>query len=77
MPRHKTEFQLGMETILNNKESNFLKHPEVFNAIVSESKMPISQIIRHLGKNKNKKVEPSDKEKSEQRLNNLESKINK
>jgi hypothetical protein len=64
-----------METILNNKESNFLKHPEVFNAIVSESKMPISQIIRHLGKTK--KVQPSDKEKSEQRLQNLEAKINK
>lgn len=75
MPRHKSEYQIGMETILNNKETNFLKNPQVFNAIVSESKMPISQIIRHLGKNK--KLEPSDKEKSEQRLQNLEAKINK
>jgi hypothetical protein len=75
MPRHKSEYQIGMETILNNKETSFLKNPQVFNAIVSESKMPISQIIRHLGKNK--KLEPSDKEKSEQRLQNLEAKINK
>ena len=74
MPRRKSEYQIGIETILNNKETNFLKNPQVFDAIVSESKMPISQIIRHIGKNK--KLEPSDKEKSEQRLHEFETKIN-
>lgn len=75
MPRHKSVFQIGMETILNNKDANFLKNPQVFNSILTESKMPVTQIIRHLGKTK--KTEPSDKEKSEQRLQNLEAKINK
>ena len=52
MPRHKSEFQIGMETILNNKEASFLKNPHVFNSIVSESKMPLTQVIRHLAKTK-------------------------
>ena len=75
MPRRKSEFQIGMETIMNNKQANFLNNPDVFNAIQAETKMPISQIIRHLAKNKPNV--PSDKERSEERLNNLEAKINK
>ena len=74
MPKHKTEFQIGMETILNNKEASFLRNPNVFNAILSETKMPVTEMIRQIGKQK-KSNELSDKQKSEQRLNNLETKI--
>ena len=73
--KHKSQFQIGMETILNNKEASFLKNPAVFNEIQQQSQMPISQMIRHIGKTK--KSEPTEKEKSEARLNKLESKINK
>lgn len=73
MPKHKTEFQIGMETILNNPTASFLKNPQVFNSILQETNMPVTQLIRQLGKTKK---EISDKEKSEQRLNNLENKIN-
>jgi hypothetical protein len=73
--RHKSQFEIGMNTILNNKDASFLKNPAIFNEIHQESKMPISQMIRHIGKTK--KSEPTEKEKSQARLNNLESKINK
>jgi hypothetical protein len=72
MPRRKTEFEIGMATVLNNKDASFLKHPEVFNTIQSESKMPLTKLMRHLGRTKK---ELTDKEKSEQRLNALKAKI--
>lgn len=72
MPRHKTEFEIGMATVLNNKDASFLSNPHTFNAIQSESKMPFTKLIRHLGRTKK---ELTDKEKSEQRLNALKSKV--
>jgi hypothetical protein len=71
MPRHKTEFEIGMATVLNNKEASFLTNPNTFNAIQSESKMPFTKLMRHLGRTKK---ELTDKEKSEQRLNALKAK---
>jgi len=71
MPRHKTEFELGMATVLNNKDASFLTNPTTFNAIQTESKMPFTKLIRHLGRTKK---ELTDKEKSEQRLNALKAK---
>jgi hypothetical protein len=73
--KQKTQFQIGMETILNNPQTSFLKNPATFNEIQQQSQMNISQMIRHIGKTK--KSEPTEKEKSQARLNNLESKINK
>jgi hypothetical protein len=73
--RQKSQFEIGMNTILNNPQASFLKNPAVFNEIQQQSQMPISQMIRHIGKTK--KSEPTEKEKSQARLNNLESKINK
>jgi len=72
MPRHKTEFEIGMATVLNNKDASFLTNPTTFNTIQSESKMPFTKLIRHLGRTKK---ELTDKEKSEQRLNALKAKI--
>jgi hypothetical protein len=71
MPRHKTEFEIGMATVLNNKDASFLTNPTTFNTIQSESKMPFTKLIRHLGRTKK---ELTDKEKSEQRLNALKAK---
>jgi hypothetical protein len=73
--KQKTQYQIGMETILNNPQASFLKNPATFNEIQQQSQMNISQMIRHIGKTK--KAEPTEKEKSQARLNNLESKINK
>lgn len=79
MPR-KTEFALGLETILNNPKTNFLKNPKVFNEIHAQSKMPLSTMIRQIGRT-SKRVskeqrEPTDAEKSEARLDKMEAKQN-
>jgi|APCry1669192269_1035402.scaffolds.fasta_scaffold07849_4 hypothetical protein len=73
MPRrHKSDYQTGLEVMLNNPDANFLKNPKVFNEIHRESQMPISAMVRHLGKTaKNHRKEPqkpSDQERSEARL---------
>lgn len=73
----KNSFQLGLEQVLNNKDTNFLNNSHVFNEIHRNSGMSISQMMRHIGKNKKEKSkEPSEKEKSEQRLKELEAKSN-
>lgn len=78
MPPRKTTFQLGLETILNNKETSFLKNPQTFAAIREESKMPLSAMITHIGKGararKGKKNEPTDEERSKARIEVIESK---
>ena len=77
MPRNKTHFQLGMETILNNPQTSFLKNPKVFGEIHQQSKMPLSSMIRTIGKSSKshkKPAEPTDDEKSKARLDQMESK---
>lgn len=75
MPR-KTEYQLGLETILNNPKTSFLHNPATFNEIHSQSGMSYNQMIRFVGKGaKNKKgKEPTDAEKGEARLKELDAK---
>lgn len=80
MPRRKNDFTMGLETILNNPNTSFLTQPKVFNEIHSQSKMPLSTMIRTIGRSakdqKHKKSEPTDEEKSEARLKAMESKQN-
>lgn len=76
--RRKTDFATGLETILNNPQTSFLKNPKVFNEIHQQSQMPLSQMIRTIGKtSKNQKrqpQEPTDDEKSKARLDQMENK---
>ena len=76
MPRHKSDFARGLETILNNPDTNFLKNPKVFGEIHAQSKMPLSHMIRTIGKSSkhHKPKEPTDDEKSKARLDQMESK---
>lgn len=77
MPRRKNDFTMGLETILNNPQTSFLKNPKVFSEIHSQSKMPLTTMIRTIGKSAkgNKKApEPTDAEKSEARLTQMEAK---
>ena len=69
--RNKNSFQVGLEHILNNPNASFLTNPNVFNEIHKQSGLTLTQMVKHIGK---KKKEPSEKEKSEQRLKELESK---
>ena len=78
MPRRKNDFTMGLETILNNPNTSFLTQPKVFSEIHSQSKMPLSTMIRTIGRSakdqKNKKTEPTDEEKSQTRLSKMEAK---
>ena len=81
MPR-KTDFQLGLETILNNPATSFLKNPVTFNEIHKQSAMPVASMIRQVGKgsrgqNGKARKEPTDEERSKARLETMESKTEK
>lgn len=78
MPGRKTDFAIGLETILNNPQTSFLKNPKTFGEIHAQSKMPLASMIKTIGKgtkdNKGKPKEPTDEEKSEARLKMLDAK---
>ena len=80
MPRKmKDEFSAGLETILNNPKTSFITNPKTFREIHSQSGMTMSAMIKHIGKQSKKMKEhkPTDAERSEARLDNLETKSEK
>lgn len=74
----KNDFTVGLETILNNPQTSFLTQPKVFSEIHSQSKMPLSLMIRTIGRSakdkKGKPKEPTEDEKSQARLEAMKSK---
>jgi len=74
MPSHKTNFQLGMEAVLNNPQTSFLTNPKTFHEIHKQSGMSMSAMMKHIGGQAKKQKEkgPTDAEKSEQRLKEME-----
>lgn len=74
--KHKSDFSIGLEHILNNPQTNFVKNPTVFGEIHKASGMSVSEMIRHVGKRSKsvkKDEKPSDDERSKERLAALES----
>lgn len=71
----KSDCQLGMELILNNPKTSFLKNPDTLNEIVKQSGMGLTNTIKYIGKSSKKgiKKEPvvSDDERSKSRLATL------
>jgi hypothetical protein len=77
MPKkYKSHFTAGLETILNNPQTSFMRNPKVFGELHKQSGMSMSEMIRHVGRgSKQKKVaEPTDAEKSQARLDAMEKK---
>lgn len=78
MPRRKGDFTLGLEAMLNRPEMSPIKNPQVMREIHAKSEMSLSQMLSYIGKNSRTKngkpKEPSDKEKSEARVAELEAK---
>lgn len=76
---HKTNFQLGMEAVLNNPQTSFLTNPRTFHEIHKQSGMSMNAMMKHIGgkvkQQKNK--EPTDAEKSKERLDAMEAKTEK
>lgn len=79
MPRRKDDFSLGLETILNNPATSFIKNPKTFKEIHAQSGMPVIQMIQHIGRTSKKRKEekPSDDERSKERLETLEANSDK
>jgi len=72
MPRHKTAYVLGLEKILNTPNASFMNNPSAFREINTHSGMSMTEMIKHIGKKRgNETKPPTDKQKSEERLNNL------
>jgi hypothetical protein len=73
--KHKSDFTLGLETILNNPKTNFVKHPTVFKEIHKASGLSMAELIRHVGKKSKsttKDEKLSDDDRSKERLATLE-----
>jgi division protein CdvB (Snf7/Vps24/ESCRT-III family) len=74
-------FKLGLEKILNNPKTSFLTNPATFHEIHKTSGMPMSAMIKQIGKMeqnvRGKKKEKSDDERSKERLDELQSKSEK
>ena len=70
----KSDFVLGLEKILNNPNTNFVNNPKVFHEIHKHSEMGMADMIKYIGKkSKTKKnEEPTDSERSKERLAALE-----
>jgi len=74
MPR-KTDYQLGMEAVLNNPKTSFLQNPKTFNEIQSQSGMSMAAMMKHIGGKTRKQQQqgPTDAEKAKERLDAMES----
>jgi hypothetical protein len=74
MPRVKDDFSAGLETILNNPATSFLKNPKTFKEIHAQSGMSLTSMVRHIGRKSKtqKETKPTDEERSKARLDNLE-----
>lgn len=74
MPKVKDDFSAGLEAILNNPQTSFLKNPKTFKEIHTQSGMSLTGMIRHIGhKSKSHtKSKPTDDERSKARLDTLE-----
>jgi hypothetical protein len=67
-----------MEAVLNNPQTSFLTNPRTFHEIHKQSGMSMNAMMKHIGgKVKQKKKEPTDAEKSKERLDAMESKTEK
>ncbi len=74
MPRERNDYIKGMELFLNNPKTSYKANPQVFDELHKKSGMSISEMFKHVGRSSKyvKPKEPTDAEKSQERLNQLE-----
>ena len=75
MPKQrKSDFAKGLEVMLNDpRTSPFTADgAKVFKEIMTASELPLSDALKYIGKGKKKTKGPSDKERSEARIEKLE-----
>jgi hypothetical protein len=72
----KSDYHKGLERVLNNPKTSFLHNGDVFSEMHRQSQMPMTSMLRHIGRG-SKSKQPTDKERSETRLKEMEAKSEK
>ena len=75
MPKpRKSDFAKGLEVMMNDPRTSpfTAEGSKVFKEVVSASQMPLSEVLKYVGKGKKKVKGPTDKERSEARVEKLE-----
>lgn len=74
MPKHKSDMMKGLETMLNDPRTSpfTAEGSKVFKEVISAAELPLTEALKYIGKGKKKAKAPTDKEKSEQRIQKLE-----
>jgi hypothetical protein len=75
MPKQrKSDFAKGLEVIMNDPRTSpfTAEGSKAFKEIVSASAMPLTDVLKYVGKGKKKTKGPTDKERSEARIEKLE-----
>lgn len=70
----KSEYHKGLERVLNNPKTSFLKDGAVFGEMYKQSGMPMTTMLRAIGRGVKSSKEPTDTQRSEQRLKEMEAK---
>ena len=69
--KKKSDLQLGLEKLLNDKNASPLTNPAVYKNLMTATNQPMSHTLKYLGKgHKNQKKEDSERAKA--RLQKLE-----
>jgi hypothetical protein len=71
MPR-KSQFAIGFERLLNDKNASPLNNPDAFKAILSASGLSATETIKHLGKGGRRSAKEEEEAKQKARLEILE-----
>ena len=75
MPKQrKNHITQGLELMMNDPRTNpfTVEGSKVFKEIITASEMPLTEALKYVGKNKKKVKGPTDKERSEARIEKLE-----
>ena len=77
MPKHqKSAMTLGLEYMMNNPTTSPFTQEgsKAFKEVVSASELPLTEVLKYVGKNKGKKKAkgPTDAERSQARVEKLE-----
>lgn len=79
MPKQrKSDFARGLEVIMNDPRTSpfTVDGSKAFKEILSASQMPLTDVLKYVGKGKKKVKGPTDKERSEARIEKLEEAAN-
>ena len=74
MPKHrKSDFVKGLEVMMNDPRTSpfTAEGSKVFKEVISASELPLTEALKYIGKGKKKQKGPTDKERSEQRVEKL------